>query len=510
MSAASLWAQTAEDAILFSQEYYEGTARSMAMGNAFTAVGGDLGAVSINPASSGIYRYSQIAVTPSITSTPFESTYLGTSRNGINSRMTFSNAGFVASINTGNRSGLYNFNFAIVYNKKRTFNSTLEANGQTDETSMLSSLAASLNGYHSPRLTESKDNNPYYSTDAPWRSIVAWNAYGLATLKDIDEKMYPENDYTYVASTENFDKQTKEVWVADFLNQDFYRKTYGGIQEYAFNFGFNVNDMFYFGVNLNLEAVNYTELQTYSEKAYNPSAFDDGFVSMTTNYWRQTTGAGFNAKFGAIVTPVAGLRLGATFTTPTWYGLRDSWNYDMETVFERKDTREILRNKATSATGIWNYKLSAPMRFSVGAAYTFGKFGLISAEYERVQYSGALLKDTNGRTSAYEYENQAISSGFGASNILRIGAEVWIQRLAVRGGYNRFGAYASGNEAVSNWSCGLGFNITKRVVLDAAFQRWYMGHQQFSLYDSYFDVESPVGTMSNKTNKVVLTLSFKF
>ena len=60
-------AQTASDAILFSSTDYEGTARTMAMGNAFTALGGDLGSISINPAGSAVAKYSQITLTPSLT-----------------------------------------------------------------------------------------------------------------------------------------------------------------------------------------------------------------------------------------------------------------------------------------------------------------------------------------------------------------------------------------------------------------------------------------------------------
>ena len=45
-------AQTMYDALRFSENNYEGTARTIAMGNAFTALGGDPGAVTINPAGS--------------------------------------------------------------------------------------------------------------------------------------------------------------------------------------------------------------------------------------------------------------------------------------------------------------------------------------------------------------------------------------------------------------------------------------------------------------------------
>lgn len=67
MTIASASAQSAYDAWLLSENNYEGTARSVAMGNAFTALGGDLGAVSINPAGSAVAGYSQFTLTPSLT-----------------------------------------------------------------------------------------------------------------------------------------------------------------------------------------------------------------------------------------------------------------------------------------------------------------------------------------------------------------------------------------------------------------------------------------------------------
>lgn len=67
MTAFTGFSQSAYDAWRFSQNEYEGTARSAAMGNAFTALGGDLGAITINPAGSAVAGYSQFTITPSIT-----------------------------------------------------------------------------------------------------------------------------------------------------------------------------------------------------------------------------------------------------------------------------------------------------------------------------------------------------------------------------------------------------------------------------------------------------------
>ncbi len=64
VTVTALQAQTAYDALLYSKQNYQGTARSVAMGNAFTALGGDLGALGINPAASALYKHSELVFTP--------------------------------------------------------------------------------------------------------------------------------------------------------------------------------------------------------------------------------------------------------------------------------------------------------------------------------------------------------------------------------------------------------------------------------------------------------------
>ena len=114
---AQLVPQPTDYALMLSGKYYDGTARSVAMGNAMTALGGDLGALSYNPAASGVYRYSEITLTPSVYSTSVSTSLLdGQDRYGI-SRFSLSNAGWVGTFDTGRSRGLLNFNFAITANQ---------------------------------------------------------------------------------------------------------------------------------------------------------------------------------------------------------------------------------------------------------------------------------------------------------------------------------------------------------------------------------------------------------
>ena len=65
--ALTAGAQSMYDAMMFSQNNYYGTARTIALGNAVTALGGDLGTIGINPAGSAVSDFGQFELTPALT-----------------------------------------------------------------------------------------------------------------------------------------------------------------------------------------------------------------------------------------------------------------------------------------------------------------------------------------------------------------------------------------------------------------------------------------------------------
>ncbi len=59
-------AQNVDDALRYSQIFYNGTARFTSMGGAFTALGGDISTLNQNPAGIGLFRSSEIAISPQL------------------------------------------------------------------------------------------------------------------------------------------------------------------------------------------------------------------------------------------------------------------------------------------------------------------------------------------------------------------------------------------------------------------------------------------------------------
>ena len=115
-------AQSWQDALLFSENEYAGTARSVAMGNALTAVGGDLGSIGLNPAGSAVAGSSQFTLSPGLSlavanvSGSQPELGFGNRVSTTSSRPKMPNLGVVIAMNTGHRSGLKRVSFGFVSN----------------------------------------------------------------------------------------------------------------------------------------------------------------------------------------------------------------------------------------------------------------------------------------------------------------------------------------------------------------------------------------------------------
>ena len=155
---SSMWTasgQTVGDALRFSDNNYYGTARTIAMGNAFTALGGDLGSVGINPAGSAVNSFSQVTITPAITISGSRAQYLaepslndqyGSAYRNRSTNFTMPNVGVMINWDTRRRSGLKNVTFGFVANGTSNYIDNVSSAGKNGETTFAGSLAARANG----------------------------------------------------------------------------------------------------------------------------------------------------------------------------------------------------------------------------------------------------------------------------------------------------------------------------------------------------------------------------
>ncbi len=125
----NLFGQDFFDALRFSQTQYGGTARSISMGSAFGALGGDFASASINPAGLGIYRSGEITLSPTLNINNVQSDFLGNKYNDNKYNFNFNNISYVASLPTGVESGIVNVNTGFGYNRLKNFNSNFFMQG---------------------------------------------------------------------------------------------------------------------------------------------------------------------------------------------------------------------------------------------------------------------------------------------------------------------------------------------------------------------------------------------
>ena len=494
---AQITPQYYNNALLFSSQFYDGTARSVAMGNAMTALGGDLGALSYNPAASGVYRYTEITLTPSVYSSITNTSFLGNSVRADKSRLSLSNVGWVGSFETGRTRGLLNFNFAITANQSNNFAYRSSGSGIQNSSSYLGSIAAGMSatGVDANSLTmpENDPTLPFYRNPSSW--VLGWNTGLIDTV----------TNGTFKGATENVNGSNFNI--PGSLNQSYYRERTGYVEDIIFNFAGNVSDIFFFGVNLTLQSIWMNEYTSISETAVNPSLFDTGFTDFTHEYRITTSGLGVNVEAGFIVRPVAGLTIGGSISTPTWMFLNETWMESMN------GNTEFGRTAIDSPLGESSYRITSPFRWNVGVGYTVGGFLAIGVDYERTNYSNIVLADNSGNSSLYQADNEYISTYYRAVNNLRAGIEAWpIPQLALRLGYNYYSSPDRDFDLSRHYaSAGIGFRALSGFFIDLAYQQQCnQSLSSFQLYDNYESFTAPIADERFRDWKILLTLGWRF
>ena len=492
LTAATAGAQTMYDGLTFSQNNYYGTARSIGMGNAMTAVGGDLGSIGINPAGSAVAGYSQFTITPNLTMSAMNASYSAYPIDNVDkfsneqgkrlTRFSLPNFGATFNWNTGNRSGLKSITYGIVVNGTNNFTSKMLAGGQNDKTSYLGAMAVGADGFHLDFLNgylDGKGNkidiwdNAYYENDdrnmpAPWSAIVNAQAGAIANYgSDIE----PNYKYRYIAATERYYPITeqdvnngdyilgkgeyiKDGYVLDEdgngvynvslggpLNQAYGRSVTGSKYDVLFNVGFNFSETFFVGANLGVTSLNYNYDEYFKEAAVNPDDFytefekgDTYFSDYRTRYSSTVDGSGVYGKFGFLWRPVDGIRVGAAVQTPTIMEINERWRQDVNVNY----TDAQYNGSAQTPEGEYSYRVRSPYRLNAGAAFTFAGMALISADYEMTDYSTMKFMSKEGNwDSSFDDVNNEIRDCMGVSHMVRVGAEFKpVPEFAVRAGYN--------------------------------------------------------------------------
>lgn len=473
--APTLFAQNEVDALRYSTHNLYGTARFISMGGAFGALGGDLSSISINPAGLGIYRRSEFGLSLGFNSAQSSTVYEGKTAMNSDAGLGFGNIGMVGSYPTEDQ--LWpRVNFAVLYNKTADFNEQISIQGDVEDKTMLNLFVDQVTG-----IQEADLGNAF-----PFSATLAYDAWLINPTDSANGFYDHEIPWGQVSQTKTIERS-------------------GSMGETVIAGGFNYTDEVYVGLSLGFPSLSYTENSVYRE--WN---LEDGFELDQWSFRDNLVvrGNGFNMKLGMIYKPTDWIRVGAALHSPNWMTVNESYDRNITSIFKNGDTFDI-----DSPLGNYQYRIKTPARLVGSLALIGGKLGLISADYEMVDYSGMKLRQSRTIFDEYDFsiENETISDIYKPTHNIRLGAEARVfssLRLRAGAGYAttpfKDGIVESNSPTVT-YSGGVGFRRNNFYV-EAAFST-RVKTEDYYLYDPS---EVSAAAISSTMSQGVVSVGFRY
>lgn len=526
LTPAALSAQSAIDANEINGSDVRGTARFVAMGGAFTSLGGDLSSLTQNPAGLGIYRRSEIGLTFDIGRRNYSSESGGYAFSNSQTKANFDNFGYVGTANIKN-SALRSFSWGVSYNRLNSFHRRHQGYNMPTETSLSNYIASFTNGVDPSALDFGTNYNPYLDSSEDWMSILGYTTYMI--------------NPTGTGNFYNGLHQGSTTGDAAYTVEET-----GYQDEYNIDFGGNVSDIVYWGIGIGIQDISYSRRLLYSESMENAaiatkasSETVTGDAGFDLDSYKSISGTGVNLKAGIIVRPFDEFRIGAAIHTPTWLHLNHQGDAFVNYSYFDPSMREGRDNPlaGNEQTDLYDYdsRLRSPWRFMIGASYTILNRAIVSVDYERVQYQDMHQKYQTGSTwGGYSYvsdddTNTEIKSYYKGGDIFRAGVEFRVTpKFSVRAGYNiqsshiREAATQSGANIVTagvdpsynlgksteNISFGLGYRY-KAWYIDLAYQ-WKHSEDTFHAFTDFDGQSAPTATFKDNIHSFVISTGFRF
>lgn len=468
----SVRAQTAADALRYTQVFTGSTARSSSLGGAMGAVGADFSCSSINPAGLALYRKSELVFTPSVQNTNIDTKFFGSINSDYKSSLNLSNWGVTLTSKRGKDDNFDEWKYVNLSVGMNRY-SILSTNTSISGDNLISSISRDY--------IDRANGNSSNSLD-PFISGLAYQAYFL--------NPYPQDSTAYYA--ESYDAYNKRQTKTIYRN--------GSIGESNIALAGNYANRWYFGASIGFARIVYSENSTFSETdTYHQLANFREFVSKEK---LSTKGSGINLKVGVLYRPADWIRLGTALHTSTTYGLTDYYSITMTTAFDTTETKTASADNA----GGYTYKLRTPMRVVNSLAIIFGKRGFLSVDHEWLNYRNARFTPSSDLGSA----NSFINSSYIPAHNFKVGTEVNLNPIAIRLGYNLLGnAFQKGfnsNTTCHSYTLGFGFR-SDNFFLDAALVLTQYGTDYYYLYNSNY---VPAAKINSQRTSVVTGIGFKW
>lgn len=461
-------AQGLADMVRYSQQTYQVTAKSMAMGGSIGAVGADLSSATVNPAGLGLYHRGDITYTMGhLGVRSLYNDFNSNDRSGVNNGTTLNSFGAVFWTDDGQDERIQ---FALTYNRTASFCHSYVGSAVSN-TSVIDNMVQGLGGV--------------MPDDMNYSQLAAWNTYLINTIG---------GDY---ASALN--------GLAN--NQSFKENAFGRMSEVCFSTSCSFRDRHYFGFTFGIPIIRYSFDNKYVETVPDES---NALESWERHESVNDYGAGINCKLGYIYYPVSWLRVGLAWHSKSLVEIESSWCYTVKSYWR------TMATKSSRSSSDYTYAFFSPGRYLANAAVLFGHRGMITLDYELVNYPHARLagvyyyydewneEHTEYDRDEYMVENDRARNELRAASNFKIGTEWCLGNFRLRGGVAYYqNPYRNGeNSRMFSFSCGAGINL-RALAFDIAYVN-YISNSYNPLFGG-----TPCYELVSVSNQLVATLHFK-
>ncbi|MBU2927117.1 OmpP1/FadL family transporter [Winogradskyella psychrotolerans] len=492
ISTSYILAQDINDALRYSMDEIQGTARFRAMGGAFGALGGDMSSVNINPAGSAIFNNSHASVSLGIFNTNNDTNYFDSYNSDANTNVDLNQLGaaFVFK-NTNTSSGWKKFSLSFAYDRTADLDNDWVASGVNPNNTIGSYFVTYANGLPLDDISAlpGESVSQAYSEIGSifgFQNQQAFLGYeGYIINPDEDET----SDY-YYSSIDGGNYNQRYAYAS---------RGYNG--KLAFNFATSYDDKFYLGLNLNSHFIDY-EQSTFLNESNSNASSTVSRVDFENNLL--TTGSGFSFQLGGIAKITEEFRVGISYNSPTWYRISDETSQYLATT-RLENGSNINQIVNPNVVNVYEeYKLKTPGKVTGSLAYVFGRQGLLSFDYAVKDYSTSKFKPTTD--PVFSSLNTSISNDLDSAISYRLGGEYRYKQLSFRGGY-RFEESPYKNDNfygdLTGYSLGLGYNFGD-LSLDFAFSQSERDYN----YQLYSEGLTDTAQIESKLTDFILTLAF--
>ena len=489
-------AQSVADALRLSTSDITGTARFRAMGGAFGALGGDLSAIGINPASSAVFAKSTVSFSLASDTSNNQTTYFDTTTDTRDASLDVNQAGGVFIIDTSADSKWNKITLGFNYDRAENFDDRFIASGSTD-TSISSyfsefaqgvplDLLQTLEGESVSDLYQFLGENEGFGAQ---QALLGFQSF---IIDPVDGSDVSNTSYVVNTGEGPFD-------------QDYFFSSNGFNGKSSFNIGAQYNENLYFGLNLNSHFFDYDQSTVLFEES---DSFSEGETSIREVRFENTLntlGGGFSFQAGFIGKIQKNVRLGLSYDSPTWYDISEQGTQRIRTVAEDA-LGEFTTTVDPQVINIFeDYQVRTPEKYTGSLAYLFGKQGLLSFDYSYTDFSNLSFRSQND--PFFQLQNAAIDELLTGASTYRLGGEYRKSYWSFRGGYRlQESPYQDETTLgdLTGFSLGLGYDFG-RSKLDIAYDRSQQDRNQ-SLFTTGL---TSAANIDNINTTVVATYTIK-